>query len=458
MIAVLLLCALCMLSAGAGLWRARPRLGSPLFPAQKRRYSGLITWLLMITVPTLSWMIVVAPYAVCYSSPVVLVIGIALWLLVSFTMSVAALSDPGVIPRCVLGPAPDDTVRQTTLVNGVEIELKICATCGIVRPPRASHDRKTDRCVNKFDHFCVFIGNSVGRSNYPWFLCFVGLTSLSAIYLFAYCLFHVVHLADRLEREGGSRSEMAFSKAIGQAIGSVVIGLYFAVMGTLVTLLFVLHCYLVSTGQTTAEFMKGSWKKGRNPFDRGMRSNWLDMLCAASRDGASSKRRNKCDIQPSSTPELAMAEARSGASATGPGVGEYVGPKIYSPREGSVSVQAADVNLVAVTAPGRVTSAEFQVHIGDQVVSTTLSEKMLKKSLHKALIDPFLKHNKSTAGAAKIDKVVVDGVLADVSQPASAFVKHTDRAVSVQLLRPGDPILGANPHGNVPDRVPSQWA
>ena len=50
-----------------------------------------------------------------------------------------------------------------------------------------------------------------------------------------------------------------------------------------------------------------------------------------------------------------------------------------------------------------------------------------------ALIEPFLKQFKQ-----KIDAVIVDGERADVKQPASTFVKHADRAVSVKLVRPGD--------------------
>ena len=433
---VLLLCVLAVLVAYTSLRHARSRRGSPLFPAKKMRYTGVVTWLLLITVPALLWVVAVAPYAVCYSSPVALVIGIALWLLVSFAMSMAALSDPGVIPRSALGSVPADEVCLTRRVNGVELELKFCATCGIVRPPRASHDRKTDRCVHKFDHFCVFIGNSVGRNNYRDFLCFIGLTSLSAVYFFAYCLFHVIHLADRLEHEGGTSSDVAFGKAIGQAILSVVIGMYFAVMGTLVTLLFVLHCYLVSTGQTTSEFMKGSWKKTRNPFDKGLRSNWVDLLCGADGEGTTCTRRSKCDIQPRSAPELPCAGLDTGRVE----LGEYVGTKIYSPRDDRGGEDApASAGYVAETPPGRVASAEFLLHLGDKVVSTTLSEKMLKKSLHKALIDPFLKHNKTSGSAMKIDKVMVDGEQADVTRPASSFVKHADRAVSVQLVPMGDP-------------------
>mmetsp|Transcript_9197 Transcript_9197/g.29183 ORF Transcript_9197/g.29183 Transcript_9197/m.29183 type:complete len:407 (-) Transcript_9197:546-1766(-) len=258
-----LLCSLAALLALACLRRTRPHLSSPLLPAKRRRYSGLITWLLLITAPVMGWLFAVAPYAICYSSPVAAVVGLTLWILVSFAMGVAALSDPGVIPDLKW---PDDP------------------------PPRAKHDRQTGRCVHKFDHFCVFIGNSVGRGNYRWFLSFVGLTSLSALYLLAWCVFHVVDLAGRLELEGGVDRGTAFAKAVGQAIGSVVLGFYFAVMGTLVSLLLVLHCYLVSTAQTTAEFMRGRWKKETNPYDRGARSNWLDVLCDRDSDGASSQR------------------------------------------------------------------------------------------------------------------------------------------------------------------------
>ena len=189
------------------------------------------------------------------------------------------------------------------------------------------------------------------------------------------------------------------------------------------TLLFVLHCYFVSTGQTTYEFLQGAWKKRPNPFNKGLRANWMAIV----RDAAMN--RSQCDGSPT-------------IETTKPGMGEYVGTKVCSPLEDRAGEGSPASGPVAGDTPpiaaavGRVTSAEFQLHIGDQVVSTTLTEKMLKKSLHKALIDPFLKQNK---GKMKIDKVMVDGEQADVTKPAAAFVKHKDRAVSVHLVRPGDP-------------------
>ena len=66
---------------------------------------------------------------------------------------------------------------------------------------------------------------------------------------------------------------------------------------------------------------------------------------------------------------------------------------------------------------------------------------LLTSFLLKALIDPFIKQFKT-----KIDQVIVDGERADVKQPASAFVKQADRAVTVQLVRPGDAVVvSSNP-------------
>ena len=40
----------------------------------------------------------------------------------------------------------------TGLLDGVEVPLKWCKTCFIYRPPRASHCRDCDACVEQFDH------------------------------------------------------------------------------------------------------------------------------------------------------------------------------------------------------------------------------------------------------------------------------------------------------------------
>ena len=46
----------------------------------------------------------------------------------------------------------------------------LCHTCRVVRPLRSKHCQALKRCVNKFDHYCPFVSNTIGRDNYKYFI------------------------------------------------------------------------------------------------------------------------------------------------------------------------------------------------------------------------------------------------------------------------------------------------
>ena len=126
------------------------------------------------------------------------VIGICSYLLSTTLMALAAFSDPGTVPPSTgRRQGQIQTMPQQITINGVRIHLKYCVACGIQvchpaltaphlhvhlarsdptytrpsllqRPPRATHCRETNQCVDKWDHYCPWIGNAVGRRNYPW--------------------------------------------------------------------------------------------------------------------------------------------------------------------------------------------------------------------------------------------------------------------------------------------------
>ena len=50
-------------------------------------------------------------------------------------------------------------------------------SCKIVRPLRAKHCSVTDRCVETFDHFCPWVGNTIGKGNRHLFLLFLWVSS-----------------------------------------------------------------------------------------------------------------------------------------------------------------------------------------------------------------------------------------------------------------------------------------
>lgn len=66
----------------------------------------------------------------------------------------------------------------------------ICHTCRVRRPLRSKHCKIQRRCIEKFDHFCPFVGNTVGRDNYFYFVSLLvmhaicgTLWDITAIYL-----------------------------------------------------------------------------------------------------------------------------------------------------------------------------------------------------------------------------------------------------------------------------------
>lgn len=57
--------------------------------------------------------------------------------------------------------------------GGGSLSRPACYTCGIEMPLRSRYCRNSRRCVRAFDHYCPFVGNCVGASNYRWFFLYV---------------------------------------------------------------------------------------------------------------------------------------------------------------------------------------------------------------------------------------------------------------------------------------------
>ena len=154
--------------------------------------------------------------------------------------------------RWHLLPAPRDipvASKRKQINEPSYVPLKYCTTCRIWRPPRSSHCRICDSCIEYCDHHCIWLNNCVGRRNYRYFFTFIFTSVLTGWFLTGQCIWYIVLVTQREQT------------SVAQALGGVgpAVSLALACYGFLASLypfaLVSYHFYLVFSGQNTHEYV-----------------------------------------------------------------------------------------------------------------------------------------------------------------------------------------------------------
>ena len=139
--------------------------------------------------------------------------------------------------------------------------LRWCGHCAsyVTDTPRTKHCHECRKCVQGFDHHCVYLQSCVGSANYRTFLALLlaitiwtsGLLAIDVALLLA-----PTDGAAAFDRCGSRDSTPRLVLLMAHALLSL--GCVVLVSGLLA-----LHCYLVSVGQTTYEMVIGRRKRLR---------------------------------------------------------------------------------------------------------------------------------------------------------------------------------------------------
>eukprot|EP00471_Norrisiella_sphaerica_P003709 CAMPEP_0184489990 /NCGR_PEP_ID=MMETSP0113_2-20130426/16858_1 /TAXON_ID=91329 /ORGANISM="Norrisiella sphaerica, Strain BC52" /LENGTH=359 /DNA_ID=CAMNT_0026873703 /DNA_START=407 /DNA_END=1486 /DNA_ORIENTATION=- len=129
---------------------------------------------------------------------------------------------------------------------------------------RAKYCRQTRNVIERFDHFCPWIGNAVGLRNYHYFFMLILVSSFLASMITVSSVIALI----LLERSPGLCAVIAT----------------IAVLAMLVLLalsnLLVYNLRIVSLNLTTNEDLKLVFHGRENPHDRGCLKNWANVFCS----------------------------------------------------------------------------------------------------------------------------------------------------------------------------------
>ncbi|TFK30158.1 hypothetical protein FA15DRAFT_690792 [Coprinopsis marcescibilis] len=205
------------------------------------------------------------------------------------SMLVTAFSDPGILPRNV---DPDPPYPEAEPIDGLKtpmprdlkvrtevVRVKYCPTCRTYRPPRSSHCKMCDNCVDGCDHHCQWVNNCVGRRNYTSFFVLLMSATLTLILIILTSALQLFYLT--------RWQALSFGQALGRTPGTAVAFCLAIIVIWPVAALLSYHLRLLLLNVTTIEQIRnqahktlGAGPPPPNPFSHGSwRKNFVAVLC-----------------------------------------------------------------------------------------------------------------------------------------------------------------------------------
>lgn len=172
-----------------------------------------------------------------------------------------------------------DAPPKEILIKNTSYALRYCDTCKIYRPPRSSHCRQCDNCIDFEDHHCVWLNNCIGKRNYRSFFTFIACAALLCIFVISSIIYQLLFIANQGQGNG-------FGYVFLQAPVSFVLAIYCFFLLWMVGGLTLFHCSLILRGVTTHENIRADIIKAKypdlhiNPYNKlNPFKNMVQVLC-----------------------------------------------------------------------------------------------------------------------------------------------------------------------------------
>ncbi|MBW0496689.1 hypothetical protein O181_036404 [Austropuccinia psidii MF-1] len=151
-------------------------------------------------------------------------------------------------------PGLKDKYQDEPQVDGIEwIQSKWCSTCKSYRPPRSSHCRLCDCCIDSIDHHCSYLNNCIGSRNYRTFFTFLITSTIDLMIMIGCGIWDLNRLHDSQSKDWSQTIQKNPIQLISVLIPAVLFIPISALTGY--------HIFLTLSGLTTAEYIKAKTAK-----------------------------------------------------------------------------------------------------------------------------------------------------------------------------------------------------
>ena len=213
--------------------------------------------LVLIIIPTVLWMVYVAPHLWQHMSALLPIAGGVLFVCSVVALYSARCIEPGILPV-------RDVEGQTTVGGYSKKVVVLGDKTSELEQYRAKFVRETGNAVERFDHFCPWVGNVVGVRNYRHFVLFLTATNLLSLLVLLTTLLTAMSKASAFPTGGFGAYMDAHT---GHALVMVCLLVYVSVILLCVGGLWFYHLQLVCSNKTTNEDIKQTLER-HNPYDR----------------------------------------------------------------------------------------------------------------------------------------------------------------------------------------------
>ena len=124
----------------------------------------------LITFPAAMFLVHIANSLSIYA----VVVGLVILLATLATLTITALSDPGIVPK-----RTDAELEREGGANG----RRMCVWCNVEKLPRMHHCYECNACIEELDHHCPWTGKCIGKKNIFYFRSYLFLLTGLIVYV-----------------------------------------------------------------------------------------------------------------------------------------------------------------------------------------------------------------------------------------------------------------------------------